>query len=109
MLEKGEGDHGHKRVSMQTAPGTAFEVIEAEFLLELLMGLLADPARLDGGRQRLQGRVGRQVGEIVFVLACRRALADEPDFLAWQVLLAVVDALRGAVRDADPHRGEARP
>jgi hypothetical protein len=44
MLEESVGDHGHQRATMKTAPGTAFEVVEAEFFLELLMSLLADPA-----------------------------------------------------------------
>ena len=49
VLQIEEGDHAHKSVAMQTAPGSPFEVIEAKFLLELLMGLLAEPARLNGG------------------------------------------------------------
>ena len=49
MLQIEEGDHTHESVAMQTAPGSPFEVIEAKFLLELLMGLLAEPTRLDGG------------------------------------------------------------
>jgi len=43
-------------------------VIEAELLLELLMPLLAHPAGLDGGREALEWRVGRQVGEVVLSL-----------------------------------------
>ena len=34
---------------MKALPGSSFEVIEAEFFFQLLMGLLADPPRLDGG------------------------------------------------------------
>jgi hypothetical protein len=37
-------DHAHTAMPMQTAPESPFEVIEAKFLLELLMGLLAEPA-----------------------------------------------------------------
>jgi hypothetical protein len=51
VLQIEEGDHTHESVAMQTAPGSPFEVIEAKFLLELLMGLLAEPARLDGGSE----------------------------------------------------------
>ena len=49
MLEEGVGDHCHKCVTVKTLPGSSFEVIEAEFLFELLMGLFANPARLDRG------------------------------------------------------------
>src|SRR5215207_3826954 len=93
---------------MQTAPGSPFEVIEAKFLLELLMGLLAQPARLDGGGEDFQRRLGRQVREVVLVLACRTALAHEPDLLvAWEVLVRPFSSAgRDAVRDAHPHRRE---
>ena len=88
MLEKGVGDHGHQRVAMKASPGTAFEVVEAEFFLELLVSLLADPARLDGRRQRFEIDVGREVGQIVLLLAGRAPLADEPDLFAWQCAAA---------------------
>src|SRR3954454_17331671 len=42
----------HQRVPVQSGPGAALIVIEAEFFLELLMRLLADPARLDRSHQR---------------------------------------------------------
>ena len=59
-------------------PGAAFEVVETEFLLELLMRLLADPSGLDRGGERLEVGVGGQVREIVFALARGAPLADEP-------------------------------
>jgi hypothetical protein len=37
-------------MAVETLPGPPFEVIEAKFLFQLLMGLLADPSCLDGGR-----------------------------------------------------------
>ena len=43
-------------MSVQAFPGTPFEVVEAEFFLELLMRLFADPARLDGTGQLLDRR-----------------------------------------------------
>ena len=46
-----EGEHRHERVAVETLPGSPFEVIEAKFLFQLLMGLLANPSCLDGGRQ----------------------------------------------------------
>ena len=52
-------------MSVQPGPGAALEVIEPEFLLQLLMGLLADPPRLDGGGKLLERRVGGQVGQVI--------------------------------------------
>jgi len=69
MLEEGVGDHRHERMTVKALPGSALEVIETEFFFHLLMGLLADPSRLDGGRQRAQVGAGRQVGEVVFPLS----------------------------------------
>ena len=61
VLEPGKGHAGHQRVPMQARPGPALEVAQAQFLLELLMCLLADPARLDGGGQRPQRGPRQQV------------------------------------------------
>ena len=47
MLEEREGDHDQDGVMVQTVPTAPLEVIESEFLLHLLVSLLADPARLD--------------------------------------------------------------
>ena len=54
MLEVEEGDHAHEGVAMQAAPRSTLEVIKTKFLFELLMGLLAQPPRLDGRRERLR-------------------------------------------------------
>ena len=51
MLEEGVGDHCHQYMTMKTLPRPPLEVVETKFLLELLMGLLADPPRLNCGRQ----------------------------------------------------------
>ena len=69
MLKEGIRDHRHERVTMKALPGPSFEVVEAEFFFQLLMGLLADPSRLDGGGQGAQVRAVGQVGEIVFLLS----------------------------------------
>ena len=60
-LKESEGDHRHQGVSMEPRPGSAFEVIEAEFLLELLMSLLTDPSGLDRGSELSERGLGRQV------------------------------------------------
>ena len=69
MLEERIRDHRHERVSVKSLPGPALEVIETEFLFQLLVSLLANPPRLDGGRERAQISLCRQVGEVVFLLA----------------------------------------
>src|SRR5215212_9879233 len=85
VLEISEGDAGHQGVSMQPRPGAPLEMAEAEFLLELLMGLLADPACLDRSRQGAPRGSRRQIAEVVFALAVGAPFADQPDFLAREV------------------------
>ncbi len=68
MLQEGEGEHRHERMAVETLPGSPFEVIEAKFLFQLLMGLLANPSGLDGGSQGAQIGRSRQIGEVVFLL-----------------------------------------
>src|SRR5262249_33923481 len=46
VLEEGEGDHREQGVMMQAVPRSAFEVVEPEFFLHLLVRLLARPASL---------------------------------------------------------------
>ena len=108
VLQKRERDQRHQRVSVQPGPGAALEVVEAEFLLELLVRLLAHPARLDHAGQLLQGGAGRQIGEVVLLLARRAALTYQPNLLAGHVLSALVaDALRWTIGDPHPHGREA--
>jgi len=54
-------------------------VIKTELFLELLMRLLADPARLDGTGNILDRHVGEEIGEMVFSLAVGTMLAHQPD------------------------------
>ena len=69
MLEEGVSDHRQERVTVKALPGSSFEVIKTEFFFQLLVSLLANPSRLDCGRQVAQVRLRRQVGEIVFLLS----------------------------------------
>ena len=69
MLEGGVSDHGHERMTMQAQPGSTLEVIEAEFFFQLLMSLLANPSRFNGGRHGAQVGLCRHVGEIIFLLS----------------------------------------
>src|SRR3954451_6023342 len=104
VLQISKGDAGHQRVAMQAGPGPALEVAETELLLELLVHLLAGPARLDGGDQPAQRSPLRQVAEIILLLAAVAPLADQPELLAWQAGALSVER---PVRHAHPHRAEA--
>src|SRR3712207_8388215 len=65
VLEQGEGELAQEGVVVQPAPAPALEMVQPQLVLELLVRLLADPARLDRGRQDLEGDVGREVREVV--------------------------------------------
>src|SRR4028119_369699 len=78
VLQEGEGELAQQGVVVQPAPGTPLEVAEPQLALELLVHLLAHPARLNQGGQGLQRRVGRVVGQGVLALAGGAGLADEP-------------------------------
>ena len=59
MLKVGKGDAAHERMPMQPSPRSSLESPEAKLLLELLMGLLADPPRFDAGGEAAQRRAWR--------------------------------------------------
>src|SRR3954454_18413426 len=84
VLQIGKGDAGHQRGPMQAGPGAALEITEAKFLLELLVPLLARPARLDGSGQPPQRGPLRQAAEVVFLLAAVAPCADQPELFARQ-------------------------
>ena len=54
MLQKGVSDAAHQGMPVQSGPGPTLEMPEPQLPLELLMRLLADPARLDRRRERAQ-------------------------------------------------------
>jgi len=54
VLQEGEGEHCHQCMAVKALPGSPFEVVEPEFLFQLLMGLLANPSCLDSGSQGAQ-------------------------------------------------------
>ena len=90
MLEERVSNHRHQRMTMKAVPRPSLEVIEPEFLLQLLMGLLANPSCLDRRSQAAQVHPGGQVGEIVFLLPGRAVLADQPSLVAWKMLLTLI-------------------
>ena len=98
MLEECVSNHCHQRVTMKAVPRPSLEVVETEFLLQLLVTLFADPSCLDRRSQAAQIHLGGQVGKIIFLLPGRAVLADEPGFVAWQMLLTLIPySLRGSV------------
>ena len=106
-LEKGVSDHRHQGMSMQAGPGSAFEVIEAEFLLELLMRLFADPSGLDCCSKLFKAHIWRQIRHIVFLLPCRPAFANKPNLLSRHTLhTLVMHAMFVAVRNANTSSSE---
>jgi hypothetical protein len=44
VLQEGEGELAQERVVVQTAPGSALEMVEPQLILHLLVHLLADPS-----------------------------------------------------------------
>jgi hypothetical protein len=56
VLEEGEVDLREQGVMVQPGPAPPLEVVEAQFLRELLVGLLADPSGFDRGGQCPQRR-----------------------------------------------------
>lgn len=65
---------------MEACPETAVKMVEAKLFLELLVCLLADPARLDGAGEIPDRRICGQVREIIFALAAGAMIADQPGF-----------------------------
>ena len=108
MLKEGIGDHRHEGVTVEAVAGSSLEVIETEFLFQLLMGLFTNPARLDGAGEYLDRRVDGPVREVVFALSAGPTFSDQPGFVAGHVLAAhIANALRRTVCDPHPHSGEA--
>ena len=75
---------------MESGPRSTFEMVEAEFLLELLMSLLADPPVLDRSGELSERCPGRQVRHIVLPFSTRPPFPNEPDLVAGHALHAIV-------------------
>src|ERR1700736_3569774 len=94
-------------MTVKALPGPSLEVVKTEFFFHLLVSLLADPTRLDGGRQGAQVGLHRQVGEIVFLLSRHPVFADQPSLIPRQMLLTLVPyPLRWSV--GDPHADSSK-
>ena len=61
MLKEGEGEHRHERMTVEALPRSALEVVETEFLFQLLMSLFAARLTVAAKVRRLvaAGRLAR--------------------------------------------------
>jgi len=112
MLQEREGEHREQRMVMQPQPAAVLEVIEAEFLLQLLMRLLAHPPRLNRCGECTQCGAGGMIRQVVFAFAGRAPFAYEPGELTWQMLaLRRLDAIGHAYANGGEPRAQwpARP
>lgn len=76
--------------------------MEAELAFELLMGLLTNPPGLNCGSKRIERGICGHVGNVVFTLSGRPALADSPDFITGQSEDALIEnAVFVAIGDVD--------
>jgi len=86
MLQEREGELAQEPVVVQATPAPALEMVEAQLVLHLLVHLLADPTSLDQGRQDLERRIGRVIGQVVLPLAAGAMLADQPSLFTRKML-----------------------
>lgn len=70
-------------VGVQAAPASSLVVIETQPFLELLMRLLAAPARLDGGGELLEAGISGMADEMELALGGAGVPAHQPAFFGW--------------------------
>ena len=80
---------------MKTFPGSALEVIKPKLFFQPLMRMFANPLCLDGAGWCAQICRGGQTSDQYFTDA---RLADEPGFVAWQMLLTLIPSADEARR-----------
>ena len=102
VRERGEDD-----VALPPGQGAPFEVIEAEFVLQLLILLLDRPALMRQPHQRAQRRGRGQVDEIVLGAVARpeRAFAEQPDLGRETTVAPVVRGRDARGTEPGPPRG----
>ena len=105
VLQEREGEHREQRVMVETEPPPAFEVVEAQLFLHLLVRLLADPPGLDHRGERAERRPQRVIGQVVFPDPVRAFLTHQPREVAGPMPRV---GGRGAIGDADAHGGKLR-
>ena len=105
MLQEREGEHREQRVMVETEPPAAFEMVEAQLFLHLLVRLLAGPPRLDHRGERAERRLQRVIGPVVFPDPVRAFLTHQPREVAGPMPRV---GGRGAIGDAHAHGGKLR-
>ena len=89
---------------VQSQPGPALVMVQAKFILDLLMGLFARPAGLYCAHQRHTRDARRVVRQVILALAAGARFAHQPCGLAWKMLRA---CYQRAVGNAHPHSRKA--
>ena len=84
-LKKRKRDYGEQRVMMEAPPRSTLEVIEPEFLLHLLMPLLACPPSLDSGHDLPTRGRRRQVRQVILAVVVAEPLTHKPRGVSRQV------------------------
>ena len=98
MLKESEGEHRHERMTVEALPRSALEVVETEFLFQLLMCLFTNPSRLHGCGQGAQAGRGRQIGKVVPGFVARQMLLTlVPDSLWWSIGCADADSSKACL------------
>ncbi len=85
------GHHAERGVVRETSPAAAFEVVQADFALHLLVVALHSPAQPGQAHQPLHRGVLWKRGQVVLRRAClpARPLNQQPYLLAWRGSLDV--------------------
>src|SRR5688572_11077929 len=104
-LQERESDHHQQGVVVEAGPGATLEMVQPQFPLELLVRLLARPARLDRRDEHPEWRARTMVGQVVLALAGGPPLAYQPSGLTRLVLASLVG---WPVGHAHPERREPR-
>src|SRR5262249_22644714 len=102
--EEAVGEERHAGVVVEAPPGASLEVVQAQFLLELLVALLHRPEALPQPDRLLATGPRRQIGEAELQLAVGLLLAQQPPRrrIAASALLPVL--ARPAAHPGDPRR-----
>src|SRR5437899_12287972 len=100
LLQKRVGHCGEAHVAVPPGIGSTLEMVEPEFVLEVLILLLDGPPLMREPDELLQGGCGRQMNEKILgdVAAAHRTLREQPDFGREMTLPPIVsrrDAQRG--------------
>src|SRR5438445_10304366 len=108
LLQKRVGHCGEAHVAVPPGIGSTLEMVEPEFVLEVLILLLDGPPLMREPDELLQGGRGRQMNEKILgdVAATHRTLREQPDFGREMTLPPLVgrrDANRGKL--GAPARG----